>query len=182
MNPAEWYALHGAIARAAAIRNGIDHRLLCSLVQHESRGHWDAHNPEPRFHYLVDVRTWQPFRIVEGGKKRLLTQTEILSPIPPKGWRAPAPWIDPDAEWWDQKASWGLCQIMGSVAREAGYRGLFLPGIIDPATNLELGAGQLARHMKRGAGDVRKALLSYNGGSDPAYPDKVLNHLHEFPA
>jgi len=181
VKPVEWYELHGPLVRHAAKTHGLDHRLLCALVQHESKGHWDAHNPEPRFHWLVDVRTWEPFRVKDGHGTRLLTPAEVLSPIPPKGWRAPADWIDPDAEWWAQKQSWGLCQVMGAVARENGYHGLFIPGILDPATNLDLGARILAGKIERHGGNVRLGLLAFNGGGDLDYPDKVLKHVDEFP-
>ncbi len=72
-----------------------------------------------------------------------------------------------------QKWSYGLCQIMGAVAREYGYAG-YLKGLLDPAVNLEYGARHLANKIKQAHGSVSFGLLLYNGGGDKQYPDKVL--------
>lgn len=72
--------------------------------------------------------------------------------------------------------SYGLMQVMGQVARELGFKGRFLTELLDPATNLSYGCKKLAQCLKRHNGDVRKALLAYNGGGDASYPDKVLKH------
>lgn len=75
--------------------------------------------------------------------------------------------------------SLGLCQVMGQVAREQGYTGQ-LEGLFDPETNMEHGAKKLARCLKRATGDVREALLLYNGGGAEEYPDLVLQFIEEY--
>lgn len=68
---------------------------------------------------------------------------------------------------------WGLMQDEGQTAREHGYTGE-LPALCDPATGLEIGARILAHKLAISRGDVRHALLIYNGGADPSYPNRVL--------
>lgn len=76
--------------------------------------------------------------------------------------------------------SYGLCQIMGQTARELGFAGDYLTQLIDPATNLEFGARKLKRCLDRANGDVKSALLLYNGGGDKTYPDKVLRYYPRY--
>jgi len=172
---------------AAAAAKGLELPLLAALVEKESAGDASAWNPEPRYRYLWNVRTRQPFRRV--------SDLELAARFPPKDFPALAG--DPDNEWWGQMASWGLTQIMGAVARELGYRAPFLPALCrDVAANLELGAEHLAGNIKwaaalyvglesgRQAAATRAGLAAYNGGragnapSGPlrsaAYADDVL--------
>src|SRR5881394_1792447 len=73
--------------------------------------------------------------------------------------------------------SFGLMQIMGQTARELGFAGDDLTELFDPVTGIEFGCRKLARCLDRSKGDVRAALLMYNGGSNLKYPDLVLRHL-----
>jgi soluble lytic murein transglycosylase-like protein len=75
--------------------------------------------------------------------------------------------------------SYGLTQIMGQVARELGFDGKYLTELCDPATNLDYGCRKLKKCFAR-ANDRHSALLLYNGGGNPAYPAKVLQHLKEY--
>ena len=70
--------------------------------------------------------------------------------------------------------SWGLMQVMGQVAREHGFRGPFLAELCDPAVGLEVGCRVLAAKLAAADGNVTKALLLWNGGSNAAYPQQVL--------
>ncbi|MCB2186929.1 MAG: lytic transglycosylase domain-containing protein [Deltaproteobacteria bacterium] len=72
-----------------------------------------------------------------------------------------------------QETSWGPGQIMGATAREEGFKGWF-PELCNPDTGLEYCARFLARHLRRARGNYRTALLRYNGGGDPGYPDRVF--------
>lgn len=134
--------------------------LLAALIKVESD--WDvwAWNPEPHYRWLWNVKTDQPFRPI--------IADEIKSERPPADFPCFAG--DPDQEWWGQQASWGLVQIMGAVARECGFSGLYLPQLLDPRVNLEFGCGFLnvlrKRHFaKHGWNGV---LSAWNTGS-PAY-------------
>lgn len=71
--------------------------------------------------------------------------------------------------------SFGLTQIMGESAREAGFNPAALSALLDPALNLEYGCKWLAGKLAKAKGDVNKALLLWNGGSDKQYPQRVLS-------
>jgi len=139
----------------AVAPHGFDARLLAALVQIESGGNPSAWNPEPRYRYLWDVRHHRPFRG--------LTGVESASEVPPLDFPTIAG--DRDQEWWGQQASWGLCQLMGAVARELGCRAPFLPTLVfDPRLNLELAAQHLAALLRWAGGDPAQALAAYNAG------------------
>jgi soluble lytic murein transglycosylase-like protein len=70
--------------------------------------------------------------------------------------------------------SWGLMQLMGETAREAGFNDKFLSSLTDPATGLEFGCIVLAEKFRRAAGDSSRALELWNGGANPDYAAQVL--------
>jgi len=75
--------------------------------------------------------------------------------------------------------SWGLMQVMGQVAREHGFQGAFLAELCDPAVGLEVGCRVLAAKLAAD-GNVTKALLLWNGGSNPGYPQQVLARAEKY--
>jgi soluble lytic murein transglycosylase-like protein len=76
--------------------------------------------------------------------------------------------------------SLGLMQVLGRVARECGFTGKNLTELCDPATGLEYGCIKLAKCVAAHPGDLRAALLEYNGGGDPSYPDHVLPLMSKY--
>ena len=70
--------------------------------------------------------------------------------------------------------SWGLMQVMGQVARETGFDALFLSALCDPEQGLAIGCKVLRKKVDAAAADTTRALLAWNGGSNPAYPAQVL--------
>jgi len=70
--------------------------------------------------------------------------------------------------------SWGLMQVMGQVAREAGFDGLFLSALCDPEQGLGIGCRVLRRKLDAMAGDTTRALLAWNGGANSTYAAQVL--------
>src|SRR2546423_12822568 len=70
--------------------------------------------------------------------------------------------------------SFGLMQVMGQVAREAGFDGLFLSALCDPEQGLAIGCKVLRKRFDATGGDTTRALLAWNGGANPAYPAQVL--------
>ena len=72
--------------------------------------------------------------------------------------------------------SFGLMQVMGQVAREKGFSEKYLTALCDPVFGLTYGCKKLKECLDRENGDVRAALLRFNGGGDPNYPDLVLKH------
>jgi soluble lytic murein transglycosylase-like protein len=76
--------------------------------------------------------------------------------------------------------SWGLMQVMGQVAREAGFRGEFLPELCDPATGLEWGCIVLSKKLAQSGGDPAKALQLWNGGGNLQYAAQVLARTNQY--
>src|SRR5688572_4859310 len=168
-----------AAIEAQAAKHGLEPNLVEAVVITESGGNPWAWNPEPRYRYLVDVRSGRPFRA--------MTEAEVTAKTPPADFPCLAG--DRDQEWWGQQASWGLMQVMGAVAREKGYAASYLPALCDPAQGVDLGAAVLAGHLKWAAGDLEKGLMAYNGGrgtalrrGNPEYPAKVLKILNRLKA
>lgn len=130
---------------------GIDPFLLGGLICQESGGDTWSTRPEPYFRWVLGRKVEQlpPLR-------RLLPQ-----------------WRTPEQDAYMQRISFGLCQVMGAVARELGLSG-YLTRLCDPYVGIFYGAKHLARQLKRCNGDIRQALLRYNGGGNREYPDKVL--------
>ena len=79
-----------------------------------------------------------------------------------------------------RSTSYGLMQVMGQVAREFGFHGEYLSELLDPRTNLAYGCRKLADCLTKTKGDVRAALMRYNGGGIPNYPDLVLRHIDQY--
>ena len=70
--------------------------------------------------------------------------------------------------------SWGLMQVMGQVAREAGFDAPFLSALCDPEQGLAVGCKVFRKKFDAMAGDTTRALLAWNGGANPAYAAQVL--------
>jgi len=154
-----------------AISSGLRASLISALIMVESGGRRYAWRPEPRYHYLWDIRRGSPFRP--------LTRFESASESPPADFPAPRG-TSSTAEWWGQQASWGLMQIMGAVAREQGLQGPDLPVLCDPAINLGIGVPFLAYLIMR-FGET-EGISAYNAGPGGrhrevgmAYASKVLD-------
>src|SRR5271156_6208170 len=54
--------------------------------------------------------------------------------------------------------SWGLMQVMGQVAREAGFDPLFLSSLCDPEQGLAIGCKILRKKLDSMAGDTTRGL------------------------
>lgn len=81
-----------------------------------------------------------------------------------------------------RSCSFGLCQIMGQVAREYGFKHDNLFDLFVPETNIHFGVMKLATEIDKArfAGSKRPewdGLLGYNGGGSVVYPDKVLGRI-----
>ena len=66
-----------------------------------------------------------------------------------------------------QSTSWGLCQLMGAVARELGYAGS-PKSLCDPDVNIFIGCLHLSNILKRAHGDYKMALTRYNNSVEYA--------------
>lgn len=78
-----------------------------------------------------------------------------------------------------RSTSWGLMQLMGETAREIGFI-QSLPSLCDPFTGLEWGCRFLAQKLSLAKGDTNKALLLWNGGGNPDYPQQVVNRISKY--
>lgn len=170
---------HRAEIVAAAHEHGLDPDLVEAIVLIESNDRPFAWNPEPRYPYLWDVDQRIPFR------RR--TPEERASMFPPPDF--PCLGGDPDQEYWGQQASWGLMQVMGAVAREQGFVGVYLPQLVDPGINLAYGCVVLAQHLHWAGGAVGRAVAAYNAGrggwqttAGQAYAQKVLARYRQIKA
>jgi soluble lytic murein transglycosylase-like protein len=76
--------------------------------------------------------------------------------------------------------SWGLMQVMGQVAREHGCRARYLSELCDPETALDIGCRVLSAKLDQAGGDLRRALLLWNGGGRPEYADEVLARVARY--
>lgn len=155
-----------AAATRAAHRNSIKPSLFVALIINESSGNALATRWERRFYlrYIaqrpIDQLTRNTVRDLDTYEEQTFRHCLAYS--------------------------WGLCQIMGVVAYENGFRGKNCWELLDVETNVNLGAEIFAR--KYGAvkkadpgateSDLeRRALLAYNGGADEEYPARVYNRL-----
>ena len=66
---------------------------------------------------------------------------------------------------------------MGAVARECGFRGPFIPAVLEPFENLRYGCIHLRQKIHQARGDIRHALMFWNGGGNPKYPGEVLSRI-----
>ena len=81
-----------------------------------------------------------------------------------------------------QKTSYGCMQVMGAVARELGFKGLYLSELCDPEVALNYGCMHLANYYRK-HGTWKRAVSAYNQGNarvnadgsfkNQAYVDKV---------
>jgi soluble lytic murein transglycosylase-like protein len=83
-------------------------------------------------------------------------------------------------EAYTRSMSWGLMQVMGQVAREAGFEEASLAELCDPVAGVDWGCRLLAARLARAHGDVAAALLAWNGGANPDYPAEVLARTRNY--
>ncbi len=76
--------------------------------------------------------------------------------------------------------SWGLMQVMGQTAREAGVNSPDLSTLCDPAVGLAAGCKILRKKLDAAGGDLHKALLAWNGGANPDYADEVVARIARY--
>lgn len=114
---------------------GINPKIVGAIIMQESAGNHNASRYEPHFRWLLETKHFS--------RNLMITeQTEITQ----------------------QKTSWGLMQIMGSVARELGFAG-HLSELNDIDTNLEYGIKKLLSLKKRYKDNHNDILAAYNAGS-----------------
>ena len=81
-----------------------------------------------------------------------------------------------DTERMFQKTAWGLTQVMGSAAREAGFTG-WLTALVEPELNLRVGIAALGRTFAQHADrhGIEGALAAWKMGSPRRLPDGTFS-------
>lgn len=163
-----------SVVSIAAQRHGLEPCVLAALVWQESSGDTHAIRCEPHYRWLWDCYDWRPFR-------RLTAEEAGLS-HPPADFQGPTGASSP-TEWMAQRTSWGLCQVMGAVARERGFKGTFLSQLLDPEIGAEYGAMHFAHLLARY--ELNEALSAYNAGrptdaNEQTYVRPVLRQAAEY--
>lgn len=149
------------LIKSSAAKWGIDPELVAAMIMQESAGNCWAMRYEPNFFrkYLQD----KPLSLLGGYVPSETKATRITERML-------------------RSCSFGLMQVMGQVARELGFSDDNLTRLLDPEINLYWGTFKLnsllkARTEKNDADKISHALLRWNGGGDPSYPNKVLAHI-----
>lgn len=85
-----------------------------------------------------------------------------------------------DTERHSRAFSWGLMQVMGQVAREAGFKGMYLSMLSDPYSALDVGCRVLKGKLALHPGNIEAGLLSWNGGGNIEYGKQVLARVANY--
>jgi soluble lytic murein transglycosylase-like protein len=140
-----------ALAKNTANAHGLEPKVVCALIHVESAWTPEAIRYEPGY-YRRKLEDKTRDQLV-GFRPHLIPTIETEKVL--------------------RACSFGLMQIMGDTARSLGYQEKWLTDLFNPQANLTLGCSFLAQIL-----DVcktyEKALLRYNGGGNPRYPDVVL--------
>lgn len=120
-----------------AIELKLDHELVLAFCEVESGFRINAHRFEPGWAYCLNDNDINRFALHNG--------------------------ITPQTERIDQMTSFGLFQVMGSVARELGYEGN-LVDLYDPNYGATFGCLKIKQCLEK-YDDLDDAISSYNAGS-----------------
>ena len=141
------------IVIAAATFHQLDPALICAMCCHESSWNPDAVRYEPAFFTRYIKPMVNPVTgLIKGYPSSLEAQL--------------------------RSTSIGLMQIMGQTAREQGFAG-DLELLKLPENGVAEGCVKFARCLKV-KGNNHDALLMYNGGGAPEYPDLVLQFYDKY--
>lgn len=141
-----------------AAAHGLDPILCEAVVWQESNYNQWAMRYEKLWRYFVVWNTGKPW-------PRGMSRVDFPRP----------PGCSRSTEVSLQKHSFGCYQMMGSVARENGFRGAFLTELLDPMRNIQYGVAILKKYIKQKDGDARKGLVRWNGRT--TYPDEVFEKM-----
>lgn len=143
-------------AKAISEELGIDAKLVMAICLVESNLVTWSCRYEPGWKYFLNIEEWA----------QKLGQTI-------------------NTERMQQATSWGPMQVMGSVARELGFKG-HMPQLVVPEIGIRYGCLKLLSLMKRYS-DEKDVIAAYNAGSarkdyndryvNYAYVDKVMANL-----
>lgn len=128
-----------AIVDVMAKKYELDPKLVTAVIMKETSGKIGVNRYEPTWKYPVDVIGWAR-RLTKAG----YTTTSLTERV-------------------NQYTSWGLMQVMGSVARELGHA-TPIPLLVIPEIGIEYGCRKLSQLFDRYK-TVEKVLDAYNSGN-----------------
>ncbi len=132
-----------------ANKHALEPNWIAAVIMTESGGNQYATRYEPGWRYFYESRKDIAFDL------GITVETETVS----------------------QATSWGLMQVMGSVAREHGYFG-HLPAMSEIMLGLRIGCQVLDYHFKK-TGLIKDAVAAYNAGSVRKTPGGMyVNQKH----
>ncbi|HZR80370.1 MAG TPA: lytic transglycosylase domain-containing protein [Candidatus Binatia bacterium] len=144
------------LIRLEAPRWNLKPNLVAAVVAQESSGNPWAQRPEPSFYQRY--------------------KAGILALVKRTAFKADDYWARyPDIF----SSSYGLMQVLLTVAIEHGFTFEFPTELCDPPRNLAIGCKVLRSKINAASGNLRDGLLRWNGGSNKSYPDEVLAKLGE---
>lgn len=127
-------SLISSVLSQAANKYGLDHNLVLAIVAHETNGMNFKTRYEPSWKYLYLAKE-------HAENLNISIETETIM----------------------QSMSWGLMQIMGSVAREHGFED-DLPKLTDPLLGLDYGCQHLKHKLDVYNCHETDAISAYNAG------------------
>lgn len=163
-----------------ASKLGLPPAVIECMIDVESSRNCYAWRHESHYRWLWNVETQSPFRT--------LTKAEIRSSKAPADF--PSQRGSQDTEWTGQRSSWGLMQVMGSTAREHGFKHNFSQ-LCNPEQGIQWGCKHLKwlydRHWEKHG--WQGIISSYNQGvplknddgtwANQSYVDKVFNRVNK---
>lgn len=152
-----------AIAKKQAGLWAIDPALLCGLIEQESS--WDPHAIRPESESGFAARYGDAYQKIVAASATKVDDR----------------WIKFEDVFY---CSYGLmqtlyCVIIETFPEQAGLLA-YPTRLCDPEIGLPLGIRLFNKKLKQANGDVKQALLYWNGGSDLAYPVKVLTKAEKY--
>ena len=143
------------IIKEKASEYGLDPKLIAAIIYQESSGNiWSSRYENGFYEQYIDHLNR---RTLPGHVPRFLPTLATEKRL--------------------RATSWGLMQIMGETAREHGFEARYLNKLARPKLNIEIGCKYLRHLMDITNNDTSKALLKWNGGGNPNYPQLVLAHI-----
>lgn len=145
-----------ALAIQAANAHGLDPAIVCAICEVESSWRPWAIRWEPGFYmgYIADLE---------------------IETVPP---------CTEVTERHTRAFSFGLMQVIGQVARELGFGGMYLSELCDPEVGLDYGCIKLRRCYRLHPASIEDAIAAYNGkvgtARTLAYASKVLRAAEHY--
>lgn len=142
-----WYTkIRFSLVDPVSAQYKLPENLLAAIIMKESSWNDNVVRYEPHYAWVCDVK---------GFAKRLNASEATEQML--------------------QMTSWGLCQVMGSVAREYNFQG-WLTDLLKPEVNVKIGAQHLKAYLARYPAGITDAISAYNQGSPRKDPKgKYLN-------